>query len=46
MKKVKLLIDNSEEKRIFLKEKLSKLHYLAIIIAIAGIAVLGFADEM
>lgn len=32
--------------RIFLKEKLSKLHYLAIIIAIAGIAVLGFADEM
>lgn len=31
---------------IFLKEKLSKLHYLAIFIAIAGIAVLGFADEM
>lgn len=32
--------------RIFLKEKLSKQHYLLIIIVMIGIAVLGFAEEL
>lgn len=32
--------------RIFLREKLSKFHYLAIAIVIAGVAILGFLDEM
>lgn len=30
--------------RIFLKEKLSKFHYLVIAVVIAGIAILGFAE--
>lgn len=32
--------------RLFLKEKLSKWHYMVIAVVIIGIAVLGFADEM
>lgn len=32
--------------RIFLKEKLSKLHYILIIIVMLGIAVLGIAEEL
>ncbi len=32
--------------RIFLKEKLSKLHYILIVIVMVGIAVLGFAEEL
>lgn len=32
--------------RIFLKEKLSKQHYILIVIVMIGIAVLGFAEEM
>lgn len=32
--------------RLFLKEKLSKIHYVLIIIVMAGIAVLGVAEEL
>ena len=32
--------------RIFLKEKLSKLHYILIVIVMIGIAVLGIAEEL
>lgn len=32
--------------RIFLKEKLSKIHYILIIIVMIGIAVLGIAEEL
>lgn len=32
--------------RIFLKEKLSKLHYAVIMVVMIGIALLGFADEL
>lgn len=32
--------------RIFLKEKLSKLHYIMIIVVMIGIAVLGIAEEL
>ncbi|MED4207392.1 EamA family transporter [Neobacillus mesonae] len=32
--------------RIFLKEKLSRLHYAVIVIVMVGIALLGLADEM
>ena len=32
--------------RIFLKEKLSKQHYILIIIVMTGIAVLGLAEEL